>query len=196
METALTDATRWIDEDLATVQGMARGDETALRALYARHGRQLLAHAFRLVGSREIAEDVVQESLLAAWRAAGSFRGDARVSTWLLGIVHRQALNAIRRKKLPVVELIEAEELPDDAPSPDVSAVLTDRQRAVRAGLAGLSRDNRATVELVFYHGLSLAEVAQVSGCPVGTVKSRLNHAKAQLRAQLDRAGLRAEDLL
>jgi len=173
---------------------MAAGDEAALRQLYARHGRRLFAYAYRITGSAEVAEEVVQESLLAAWHGAGRFRGDGRAIAWLLGIVHRQALNATRRKQYPTVSLDDAAQPAGDADPLD-HAASAERDAALGAALAELSVDHRAAIELVFYHGLSMAEAAQVCGCPPGTIKSRLSYAKNHLRGILARAGLRREEL-
>ena len=186
-----------LDPDVALIRSLAGGDEEALRTLYATHGRRLLAYAFRLTGNRALAEEVLQDSLLAAWRGARSFRGDGRVICWLLGIVHRQALNATRRKRLPGIGLEEAEAAGTvlAAPPADVASAV-DRRDALGAAIGALSVEHRAVLELVFYQQLTLAETAQVCGCPLGTVKSRLNHAKARLRQALEQAGRGAEDLL
>ncbi len=196
MEIALAQAVALQDPDLALVRSMAGGDEAALRALYATHGRRLYAYACRLTGSRPVAEEVLQDSLLAAWKGARTFRGEARVVTWLLGIVHHQALNATRRRGRPQVEIDEAHDVADPTGAPEAHAQAMSRQQLLAAGLAELSPDHRAALELVFYQGLSLAEAAEVLRCPLGTVKSRLSYAKDRLRAALARAGVRAEDVL
>ncbi len=194
MEIALSQPVSRIDPDSALIRSMAAGDEGALRVLYAAYGRRLYAYAYRLTGSGPVAEEVVQDALLAAWRGAKSYRGDARALTWLLGIVHHRALNAVRRKQLPAQELEHAAELAGADPGPELLAEAVERRQALRRALAQLSRDHRAVLELVFYQGLSLAEAAEVLGCPVGTVKSRLSYAKAHLQDILARDGWRAED--
>jgi RNA polymerase sigma-70 factor (ECF subfamily) len=197
LETVLVSHAPAIDPEVALVRSMADGDEGGLRALYATHGRRLLAYAYRLTGSRALAEEVLQESLLAAWRGARTYRGEGRVISWLLGIVHRQALNATRRKALPATSLEEAAQagIVPTVPASDPSPAL-DRQQALAAALAELSVEHRSALELVFYQALTLAEAAQVCGCPVGTIKSRLSYAKARVRDSLERAGIGAEDLL
>lgn len=196
MENALTRMAASADPDIELVKRMAAGDEEALRELYAAYGRRLFAHALRLTGSEAVAEEVLQDSLLGAWKGASSFRGGARVSTWLLGIVHRQALNAIRRKKLPVAPLAEAETVADDTAHPGQRAEAGDRRRVIAAALARLPADQRAALTLVFFQGLSLTEVAAICDCPVGTVKSRLHAAKQHVRRALADAGWQAEDLI
>jgi RNA polymerase sigma-70 factor, ECF subfamily len=182
------------DKDLQLVHRIAAGDEAALRALYAAYGHRLFAYAVRLTRNPTIAEDVLQESLVAAWQSAPRFRGQGRVIAWLLSIVHHKALNAMRGRSLASLEE-EQEELPDDQVSLDEQMAEHEKAKVLRVGLESLSLKHRMVLELVFYQGLNLNEVAQVCDCPVGTVKSRLNYAKAHLRRVLEQSGLKAEDL-
>ena len=180
------------NHDLQQVRRMAAGDEDALREIYAVYGQRLYAYALRLTSDPYLAEDVVQDSLVAAWQGAPRFRGDSKVTTWLLGIVHHKALNAIRaRCPSPLDEIQESAAAPGLLP--DEQAAVSEQRRLIRAGLDELSLEHRLTLELVFYQGLSLAEAAEVCGCPVGTVKSRLSYAKASLRRVLSRNGIVAE---
>jgi RNA polymerase sigma-70 factor (ECF subfamily) len=183
-----------VDSDRDLVRQISAGSEDALRKLYAAYGQRLYAYALRITGDPAAAEEAVQESLVAVWQGAGRFRGESRTIAWLLGIVHHKALNQIRGKP---VDSLEAQPLdpPAGDPLPDELAAAQEQRRLVRAGLERLSLEHRLVLELVFYQGLSLNEVAEVSGCPVGTVKSRLNYAKASLRGALSRAGLNAEDV-
>jgi RNA polymerase sigma-70 factor (ECF subfamily) len=196
MEIALACTSDRLNADASLVWRMAAGDEGALRALYAAYGRRVLAYAYRLTDSRLLAEEVVQDTLLAAWQGARRFRGDSRVLTWLLGIAHRQALNATRRKRLFLLDLEKAAPVADRVPGPQAQAEGLDRRRVLQGALGELSANHQAVLELVFYQELSLKEAAEVCGCPVGTVKSRLSYAKAHLREALTRAGLQAEDVL
>lgn len=174
----------WGDGNL--VERMRSGDEGAFLDLYARYGRRLFARAFRLTGSADRAEDVVQNSFLAAWRATRSYRGDGSVLAWLLGIVRNQSLNAIRRKVPAATTLDEAERVAAATALPDAQLEAREREETMRAALARLSPEHREVLDLVFYQGLSLAETASACGCPVGTVKSRLYAAKTRLRRSLD----------
>ncbi len=196
MEIALTAPATMEDCDAELVRRMAGGEEQGLRLLFAKYGRRPFAYALRLTGSQGMAEEVLQDSLLAAWRGAREFRGEGRALAWLLGIVHRQGLNATRRKQLPIERLEAARGVPDQSEDPGEQAERNDRRMALATALDQLSVDHRTVLELVFYQGLSLNEVAQVCSCPVGTVKSRLSYAKASLRSALARAGMKEEDLL
>lgn len=195
METALSQPISLTDPDEGLIRRIAAGEEAALRTLYTTHGRRLFAYAYRLTGQAARAEEVVQDCLLAVWKGARSFRGEARVLTWLLSIVHRQALNATRRKQWPTTELDKAIDLAAQDAAPDEHLQAGERRRLLQAALGALSTDQRAVLELVFYQGLSLAEAAQVMDCPVGTIKSRLSYAKAHLRQALVSCGVQAEDV-
>jgi RNA polymerase sigma-70 factor (ECF subfamily) len=169
---------------------IAAGETDALRALYRIYGSRLYAHALRISGDPAAAEDIIQESLLAIWRGARRYRGEGRVVAWLLGIVHHKALKAVRsRRAFPLSE--ETKDIPSAAPSPDEAVFRNERSERIKTGLDRLSRKHRLVLDLVFFQGLSLAETAAVCDCPVGTVKSRLNQAKADLREILDRGGPR-----
>jgi len=183
--------------DFDLIQRIAAGDEDALRILYAAYGQRLYAYAIRRTGDRSLADEVVQDSLVAVWQGAPRFRGEGRVIAWLLGIVHHKALNALRgRNVLPLPDGDGVNEPQDPAPSPVERADHGEQRRQLLAAMAQLSGEHRTVLDLVFYQGLSLAETAEVCGCPVGTIKSRLAYAKACLRGVLTRLGYSAEELV
>ena len=182
MQPSMTQST----DDLDLIRRLKAGDDDAVRDLYARHGQRLYAYALRLTNDPATAEDVTQNTLITAWRTAGSFRGEGRLIAWLLGIVHHTAMKAIRSVSTDSDESAE-EFIPDNQPSPEEQAQGQEMKRWVREGLAGLSFEHRTVLELVFYQGLSINEVAEVLDCPLGTVKSRLSYARQHLRGVLTR---------
>jgi len=173
--------------DRQLLQCLARGDEEALGELYHRYGTPIFNYLLRLIHEPKIAEDLLQEVFVAVWEGAHRFRGQAKVSTWLYRIAHHRAVDWLRRQRSVVVE--EIERLPGDD-DPEEAALGAWQADQVRDALAQLSPDHRAVLELVFYHDLSYREVAQVVGCPVGTVKSRISHAKGYLIGVLKRMGI------
>lgn len=170
------------DGDEALLRGVADGDPDALAALYRRHGAWLLAYLTGLTGDHGLAEELVQDTLVAAWRAAGGFRGEASVRTWLFVIGRRQA--AGRRRKLGI-ELAAGggvlTEQQSTEPGPEAVVLARADLERVRAAVPGLSALHREVLHLVFVQGLSLQEAAMVTGVPVGTVKSRLSNARRAL---------------
>ncbi|MEA4907431.1 MAG: RNA polymerase sigma factor [Anaerolineaceae bacterium] len=179
--------------DQQLVDRIRAGDENALQALYEQYGPRLYAHALHMTNDPALAEDVLQESLVAIWQGAHRYRQDGRLIAWLLGIVTHKALNAMRGRVIDSEESIAEWAAP--GPLPDEISIAREREALLRAGLQRLPPEQRTVLELVFYQGLPLQEVAQACHIPVGTVKSRLNYAKAILRGLLSREGIRWEDL-
>jgi RNA polymerase sigma-70 factor, ECF subfamily len=177
------------EHDVDLVRRMVNGDEAALQDLYAAYGQRLYAYALRLTNDPAMAEDVVQEVLVSVWRTAGRYRGEGRVLAWLLGIVHNIAIKAMRNRPLPISDELEAT-LPAANVSLEEQVEASEQARWVRQALNDLSTEHRSVLELVFYQGLSLAEVAQVCNCPSGTVKSRLSYARQYLRSVLSRQNM------
>ncbi len=175
------------EQDCDLLARLVAGDENAVRDLYDLYGQRLYGYALRLTSDHAIAEDVIQDALVIVWRTAGQFRGEGRLLAWLLGIVHHRAMKALRQLARPIEPL--QENVVAAGPSPEEQAQTRETRQWVRQGLQGLSADHRAVLELVFYQGLSLNEVAEICGCPLGTVKSRLSYARRHLRGVLSRAG-------
>ncbi len=175
-----------VDQDVILLRRIAARDESALQELYSVYGQRMFAFAVRLTGDPAQADDVVQDALVAVWSSAGSFRGESRAAAWLMGIVHHTAVKALRRRGESLSGEME-ENLPARNPLPEEQAQANEQSNWVREGLQKLSPEHRAVLELVFYQGMSLQETAQVCGCPLGTVKSRLNYARQQLRGLLSR---------
>jgi RNA polymerase sigma-70 factor (ECF subfamily) len=173
-----------LPDDVTLMKRIAAQEDAALRELYVLYGQRMMAYAQRLTQDRAMAEDVVQDVLVVVWRSAGRFRGEGRVIAWLLGIVHHTAMKALRHPHQPISEEM-AETLAAAEPSPEEQVEAGERTAWVRRGLQSLTPHHRAALELVFYQGMSLAEAADVCGCPVGTIKSRLSYARRYLRGVL-----------
>ena len=172
-------------DDLDLIRRMQAGDDDAVRDLYARYGQRLYAYALRLTNDPATAEDVVQTTLVTAWQTVRKFRGEGRLIAWLLGIVHHTAMKSLRHMHQPLDAMKDT--VSGNQPTPEDQAEVDETKRWVRQGLNSLSVEHRAVLELVFYQGLSLDEVAKVCNCPLGTVKSRLSYARQHLRGILSR---------
>ena len=167
--------------DRALLQRMAAGDRDALSTLYRDYHGRLCRFLSRLTRRPDVIEEVVNDCFWIAWQHAGQFRGDARVSTWLMGIAYRCGLKALRRQGSEAFD-----ELTEDTLLPDMDNVADpgeDRELRDLLGkaLEHLTADQRVVVELVYGIGHSLNEVAAILQCPVGTVKARLFHARVKL---------------
>ena len=172
------------DEDL--VERMAGGDTGAVRELYDRHGAALYAYVVGRLREPELAEEVLQDVMLAAWNAAAQYRREGRVISWLLAIAHRRAINAaVARSRRP-----EAPWNPDlDRVTPSTGHRRAEVRADVASLIAGLPDEQSATLELVFGQGLTSAEIADVTGVTASTVRSRLRRALATLRESLSDEG-------
>lgn len=169
--------------DEAILALVSRGDEPALAELYDRFGGPAYRLALRIVRDPALAEDAVQDAFLAAWRTAASYRPErAKASTWLLTLVHRRAVDLVRREQQRRADPLDESHDPAGSERTDDEAVVRDDRRAVQAALAQLSPDQRQALELAYYGGLSQSEVAERLGVPLGTVKSRMFGGLARLR--------------
>jgi RNA polymerase sigma factor (sigma-70 family) len=176
--------------DEAVVALLARSEQAALAELYDRFGRVAYGLALRILRDERLAEDAVQEAFLAAWRDAARFipeRGKA--STWLLTLVHRRAVDLVRRegrrRTEPLTESVEA------APSgsAEEDAWLRFERERVQSALRQLPDQQREALELAYYGGFSQTELAERLGQPVGTIKSRMFTGLARLRELLAEPG-------
>jgi RNA polymerase sigma-70 factor (ECF subfamily) len=171
--------------DLALMQEIAVGHAPALDELYARYSSAIFGFLVARLRDHQLAEEVMQDVMLAAWRGAGSFRGESKVLTWLLSIARNRAINAVRKHHVPVVSYNDALDSPADDTGPFERLVRQSELRAVREVLDRLPDHQREVLVLVFYHQLTEAEVAGVLDIAVGTVKSRLHRGKEALRRAL-----------
>lgn len=169
------------DPDLLLLQRVASLDQDALQALYDRHASALLHYLTGRLGDARLAEEVLQDTMLAVWQGARRFRGECRVRTWLLTIARHRAINAYHRQVARLSRDVPFEGGGSETDYIDAPGQYDDLQAAILT----LPDAQRETLELVFYHGLSLQETAQVLQVPPGTVKSRLHRAKTHLRALL-----------
>src|SRR5215211_7394222 len=163
-----------------------RGDEVALGELYERHGAVAYGLAFRILRNEMLAEDAVQDAFLTVWRTAGRFAPEqAAASTWLLTIVHRRAVDLVRREERrrgkPLSEAAEpvAHESAEDA------AWLRLQRERVQDALRQLPDEQREAIELAYYGGFTQSELADRLGQPLGTIKSRMFAGLGRLRELL-----------
>lgn len=175
-------------DDAALLVCLAARESAALGALYDRHGRQVFAAAYRMTGSPEVAEEVVQDAFLAVWRRAEQYvpaRGDVR--GWLLAIVRNRAVDHLRARQARPQRAGAVEDFTALAGTDNTegAALQVLEATAVRAAVATLPPAQRLTVELAYFAGLSYPEVAARMGAPLGTVKGRMRLALISLRGAL-----------
>ena len=176
------------DADRAVLALVNAGQLDALQELYDRYRVMAYSIALRITSDSSLAEDVVQDAFLGVWRNASRYvEGRGSVKTWVLAIVHHRAVDAVRRRR-PTTELPEREDIPPPQLTvpdiwPDVAAEL-DRAE-IAAALATLSPAQREAIELAYWGGLTQQEIAERTGAPLGTVKSRVRLGLLALRGAL-----------
>jgi RNA polymerase sigma-70 factor (ECF subfamily) len=177
----------------ALLAQVAGGEQGALVALYQRYQRPLFVYLLRLLPDAGLAEEVLQDVIVAIWQGAASFAGRSRVSTWVFGIAHHQAVQAGRRRALPQVPAEDYGELDDAAQDAEHVTFTLALQEDIAFALERLSPIHRAALELVLAHGFSYEEAAMITAVPVGTVKSRVNQARRLMQRVLVERGWREE---
>jgi RNA polymerase sigma-70 factor, ECF subfamily len=176
-------------DDAELLRRIAQGDEGAMAAFYREHGRVVLAQVLMVTGEHALAEEIVQDTMLAVWRGAGSFRGESSARSWVIGIARRQTRDRLRGHRLRVVDDAFLADQPSSGPGPEVMALDRAELAEVTVAIRELAPAHREVLGLVFGSGLSLPEVAGVLGVPVGTVKSRLTAARTALSRMLYQEG-------
>lgn len=176
----------------------ARGDADSFNQLITRWERPIYALAYRVIGREEDARDVCQETFLRAFRGIAAFKGQAKFSSWLYRIALNLCRDWIRReRRTPVVQAPEGVELTDlvseRGPAESVEDLVSrrDLSRLVARAMRALSEEQRTAVVLKEYQGLTFQEIADLQGCPLSTVKTRLYQGLTLLRRELEDAGIR-----
>jgi RNA polymerase sigma-70 factor (ECF subfamily) len=185
----------WTDEEL--VARSRSGDAESFNQLINRWERPIYALAYRVIGREEDARDVTQETFLRAFRGLAAFKGQAKFSSWLYRIALNLCRDWIRRKKRsPIATLpedVELEDLASDAgPAETVEDLVSRRELSelVEAAMARLPEEQRTAIILKEYHGMTFQEIADLQGCPLSTVKTRLYQGLSVLRRELAAANV------
>jgi RNA polymerase sigma-70 factor (ECF subfamily) len=161
----------------ALLQQLAAGDRAALSTLYRGYHRRLARFLGRMTRRADIVDEVINDCFWIVWQKAATFRGEARLSTWIMGIAYRCALKALRQHgEQPLADDEAGPPLAHD-PQPD-----HELRDWVAKGLQLLSADQRLVLELAYGGGHSVDEIAAILQCPEGTVKARMFHARTKLR--------------
>jgi RNA polymerase sigma-70 factor, ECF subfamily len=175
--------------DEEAMQLVGDGNPRAFELIYDRHGGAAFSLAYRMVGNRVAAEDIVQEAFLSIWRSRMRYdRSRGSVRTWALGIVHNRAIDALRRGATHDrrQETLDGVEERHEAPErTDVEAARREEARSVRTALETLPDDQRRTIELAYFGGFTHSQIAELLDQPIGTVKGRMRLGLDKLRRQL-----------
>ena len=184
-----SDATKQtLDSDL--LRRIAAGNKLAMQLLYERHNVRVFRFALRFIRNKPAAEDLVQEVFLDVWRKADEFNGHSEVSTWLLAIVRNKALTLLRHRSADQLDEDKAACIPDSADTPEMATRKEQARSITCKCLTQLSPAHREIIDLVYYHGKSIEDVARIVTIPVNTVKTRMFYARKHLAELLCRQGI------
>lgn len=175
-------------DDALLLRSLQAGDQSALAALYDRYSGIAYGLALRITGDATAAEDVVQEAFVSVWKQAPRFDASrGQVRSWLLTIVHHRAVDVVRRRSSRPERALpdDASQIADHDAPPAVAAEMAMDARAVREAVRQIPEDQRRTVEMAYFEGLTHVEIAERMGVPLGTVKSRLRIALEKMREYL-----------
>jgi RNA polymerase sigma-70 factor (ECF subfamily) len=184
---ATADLRTLADEDL--MQLIRRGDARAFEVIYERHSPAAFSLAYRMTGTRGLAEDVAQDAFLSIWRSGARFeRSRGSVRTWVLGIVHHRAIDALRRSFVHERRRADDEGIAERLESgvrTDAEVARRQEAEAVRAALDTLPAEQVQVIQLAYFGGFTHTEIAGMLELPVGTVKGRMRLGLEKLRNAL-----------
>ena len=169
---------------------MVDGDKRAFKLLYLRHYTRVFRFVIRMVGNESTAEEVVNDVFLQAWRHAREFKGNAQVATWLLAIARFKAISECRRRSEEQLDNGTAAVIEDRSDTPPVSLEKRERSAILQRCLVKLSPMHRDVINLIYYQGKKIEEVAQFTGAPISTIKTRLHYARGRMAKLLAAAGV------
>jgi RNA polymerase sigma-70 factor (ECF subfamily) len=180
------------DDDLILIRRVAAKDRQAFETLYHRYAPRLSRYLSKLIRQPELVEEVFDDVMLVVWQNASRFNNTCRLSTWIFGIAHNKALKALARSsnRSPDVPLTVPEEEIDRG-APEEAMARQELGSMVARALEALSPEQREVIELTFYEEYSYQEIADITGRPVNTVKTRMFHARRHLARILAGLGLR-----
>lgn len=178
------------DADTELMARVASGDRAAMRSLFAQHNVRVFRFLIRRLRNEALAEEVTNEVFLDVWRQAGRYEGRSSVSTWMLAIAHNKAVSLLRKRSEVTLDEEIAERLPDSGDDPEQHAQKQSKAAVMRQMLELLSDEHREVIDLVYYHEKSVREVAEITGVPEATVKTRMHYARKLLGEKLKSAGI------
>jgi RNA polymerase sigma-70 factor (ECF subfamily) len=176
---------RMTERDL--IHRVAARDRQAFEALYRRYAPRVFRYLSSQIRQREIVEETLDDVMMVVWQTAERYNGTSQLSTWILGIAHYKALKARARVSNSDAEFQESDHGGIETHGPEAIAVERELAETIRQAMGTLSAEQRAVVELTFYHGRSYAEIAEILDCPVNTVKTRMFHARQRLEEALNK---------
>jgi len=178
-------------DDVDLLGLVAMEDMHAFEALYRAYAPRLRRFLRGVLRQHALVDEVLDDTMLVAWRKAHTFDASSRVSTWLFAIAYRQAMKAVRRSDVPLPDPRDEPRAPSDT-EPDNTLQHHQLRARLDATIAQLTPEHRAVIELTYFHGHGCKDIAEIVGCPVATVKTRMFYARRRMKTLLGDAGAEA----
>jgi RNA polymerase sigma factor (sigma-70 family) len=172
-------------DEAGLIRRIAAGEPRAFETLYRLYHPRLSRFLTNILRRPHLVEEALNDTLMVIWRRPESFNGASKVSTWIFAIAYRTALKALSRLD-DAREDVDAERRPSPDAGPEQALGDRQVQTLLLKAMDSLSPDHRVVVDLTYYHEAGYREIAEIMGCPVGTVKTRMFHAKQRLKDMLD----------
>lgn len=179
-------------DEARLIERIAGRDLKAFEELYRAYHPRLTRFLMNILRRPHLVEEALDDTLMVVWKRPEAFNGTSKVSTWIFAIAYRTALKARARLKEPVEDK-DSDKLADEDVDPERDLSRRQVQAVLQGAMSRLSAEHRAVVDLTYFHEIGYREIAEILGCPVGTVKTRMHHARRHLKDML--AG-RLEDWL
>jgi len=176
--------------EIVLLQRMARGDRDAFTEFYRQIERPLFGYLIKLVRERDLAEDILNETMMEVWRQAGRFEGRSAVNTWVFSIAHHRAVSRFRKRRESALSEDHAATIADEAPMPDQRAQSSGMSRLLARLMEQLTVEHREILHLAYYQEFSVQEIADTLGLPPNTVKTRMFYARQRLKTLLAESGV------
>jgi len=164
---------------------IAQGDRAAFERLYRAYLPRLTRFLQQLTRRQQAVEEAINDTMLVVWRKAARYSSQSKVSTWIFAIAYRRGLKLLKRFDDPVVDDPDALGSEAGEDTPETEVLQTQLRAVLGAAMAHVSAEQRAVIELTYYQGCGYREIAEIMGCPVDTVKTRMFHARRRLRLLL-----------
>ena len=190
------------DSETNLLRRVGAKDRKAFEALYHQYYRRLFSYLLKVMRRADLVEEVLNDVMLAIWKGAASFDGRSRPSTWIFGIAYHKALKALSRRS-PLGQMTQMSQMahepmyperelaePVDHDEPESLLVRRELASVLGQAVRALPVEQRTVVELTYFYGLPYQEIAEIMGCPVNTVKTRMFHARRRLKELLPGLGV------
>jgi RNA polymerase sigma factor (sigma-70 family) len=183
-QTPARDTTR-AQDDALLIRRIVAGEARAFEELYRVYHPRLTRFLINMLRRPHLVEEALDDTMMVVWRRPESYTGASKVSTWIFAIAYRTALKALSRLDEPQEDL-DAEQRPSLDAGPEQALSQRQVQKLLLNAMDKLSSDHRVVVDLTYYHEAGYREIAEIMNCPVGTVKTRMFHARQKLKDILD----------